>query len=700
MSDSYAPGQVLIVKASGSYTILYYKESKQDKIIGSDTSGKNCTLSAKKIVFSLPLTIDPKSTESNPAELMRSVKDKAVALSEKISLAELYELVNGEEEESEFLPQDLAELVFPLPISSEQYLAMFYALEKDAAYFKAKGDVYIPKPTKQVQEILAQQEAVRRKEEKKQAERQEALEWLKTWFETQEFPEGIPKETYPIPESIPVTVRKLIEPIRKYGIFKDHYEKKSESIETLQLIRKKTNFRLKSNLLESAYILLEALGVFKPDENISLLKYHIPTEFSPECLDQANTIALTPFPTQDDFNHYRDLTPLFTITIDDESTEDYDDALSIIQENGRIEIFVHISDVARFVSKDSLLDQEALQRGMSVYLPAGKIAMFPEILSDKKISLRMNERRPAITYWFNIDPETGKILEQSLFSSIVTVDNNTSYNEIDSYLEDPNHAWYSSLRLLEKTAAVLYQKRVENGAVDFNAPDIKVKVDAMGTIHIHRSPSDSRSNQLVKEFMVAINQYTSKFCFMNGIPSIYICQPPPDEPFEMNSALPMNRIEILEKLRFMKKSEMSSVPSPHFSLGVSSYTQASSPIRRYHDLITQRQVLAYLAAEKFPYTNEDIQVVAATAEKSSLETRAIERENKRYWILKYLSQHIGESFSALVIRQVTGGYVVELLDFMVNAFLPSTGTLEIGQEIQAEIQHVNPRLENISIAVK
>jgi exoribonuclease-2 len=235
-------------------------------------------------------------------------------------------------------------------------------------------------------------------------------------------------------------------------------------------------------------------------------------------------------------------------------------------------------------------------------------------------------------------------------------------------------------------------------------------VDEDKNITIKRLETNLQSHKIVKEMMVLANNIAANFCINNDIPCIFISQPEPDSPLPFDKRENLNRREVTEVLKRMKRSEMGTLPLKHSGLGISAYTQASSPIRRYNDLLVHRQIKSFIKAKmedeksntdtiisKIAYNQEDIQMVAATSEQTARETMSIERESRRYWLLKYLKDLVGEVTQAYVIRKINVNYKVMLDNTLTSAILVTSEEIEEGVMVDVKIESVRIRSDNITV---
>lgn len=694
--------QVVVYKTSGEKKIGIVEGILSDKFIIFTTTKRKLKLPLPKIFAAFTTEFQSKNySEDERVKYLKSIEKKALDLVSSINLEEIYEVVC--DDDNGLNAMEMAELYFPKPLSPEQILALIYALDKNTIFFKEKYQTLYPKSRKQVDDALKLIETTRLNEIKRLEIKETAIQWLKEFIQSRSVDQSnAEEETITLdldpqdkPE-IPTEVHKYLDPLKKYCIFPDEPIIKNLAISTLEELKERTNWKNQNTNYQTAFALLVILGIFTKDENLTLYRYNIPNSFSKEALEEADGIVQKDF--LQELNQHKDLTHLLTFTIDDEKTKDMDDAISVQPlDNNQTRVYVHISDVSSFIKQSTPLDLEALDRGMTVYLPVGKISMFPDILSENLISLIPDKIRPALTFEYLFNNE-GEILDKVIYPAKIIVKHKLSYNTaMEIFDQNQNNPLNQHLHLLYNIAKKLLFTRMMNGAIQLDNLELKVLVHNEEEIEIKKVNTNLPSYVIIKEFMILCNQSASEFCIVNQIPVFYFSQLPPDEMPEYPREKPISRYLRYEILRKFKKSEIVLSPASHFALGIPFYTQATSPIRRYHDLIIHRQIKAFLSNEPPPYSLEEIQILAATAEKAARNTMLAEKETNRYWILKYLRQHKKETTKAIILRKTMNGYLVELENTFVQAPIITSASLNPGQTVEVIIENANPRMDSLNI---
>ena len=523
------------------------------------------------------------------------------------------------EDDDTVTPQQMAELLF-----SEQSPVACYAahclLSQDKIYFKQKSDYYEPRPASQVEEIKHQLEVQSQKEREKsefivhlkQALAGEQIEWSQS-------------------------DRTRLESIEKAAL-SDNVSKLAQEI--LQEAGKNCDAR-------GAFQLLVDLGWWSKHENLFLRRSSYPVTFSQKVLDVVQPRLQSDSAEAD--NNRLDLTYLKVCTIDDESTTEIDDGLSIeYLADGRAKIWIHIADPTRIVNPGDELDLEARRRSTSLYLPTGMVPMFPPELATGPMSLVQGQVCSALSFGVILD-ESGGIEEYEIHSSLIKPTYRLTYDDVDEMLQlgvqnEPEIAD------LAKNSYLRRSWRKSQGSIQIKMPEsvIKVKDNEEVTIELIDS---SPSRQLVAEMMILAGQIGGRYGTENNLPLPYRGQPQPELPSEEELLkLPAGPTRFCALRSCMPRSEMSMSPIRHASLGLESYVQVTSPIRRYTDLLSHFQIKAHLRGEELPFSREELQEIVYSVGSSSYEATLVERQTNRYWGLEFLRRNAECVWDVLILR--------------------------------------------------
>lgn len=450
----------------------------------------------------------------------------------------------------------------------------------------------------------------------------------------------------------------------------------------------------------------------------------IPEDFSEKVLNQAQRVAAAV--SEGDCAGRRDLRSLYMVTIDGEDAKDLDDAVSLTAENGVWRLGVHIADVANYVQENSALDWAAKERGTSVYLADRVIPMLPRTLSNGICSLNAGEDRLALSCLMDID-EKGNIGSYEIVESVICVNRRMSYSEVQKVLdgdETAREGCMEAVPMLEEMARLsqaLRKKRRERGAVDFDFPESKIRLDAEGN-PVEIVPYERNdATKLIEDFMLAANETVAQHFYWLELPFLYRVHDTPDGDRMKELAVflqnfgyrlhlggsgkkkggkgkggisaqdvqvhPKQLQKLLDQiegtpeeamlarliLRSMRRAFYSPECTGHFGLAASCYCHFTSPIRRYPDLQIHRIIKEFLRGRlNGGRTEHYADILDGVARQSSeTERRADEAERICEKIKKaqYMEAHVGEVFEG-VISGVTGWGLYAELPNTVEGLIP------------------------------
>ncbi len=609
------------------------------------SEGDEMRATRKEVTFETGITAADYSTASVAQSAARRFADKVTEAAGQVDLPMLWQFVS---EMGEAMgPADLADLFFGSTEPSTR-LAIFSVLRDDIVYFKQKkGPTFEPRPDSQVAELKRQREAELEKERERQAFVEGVVEVLRA--EEQQRAE-LAEAKMADPD-----FRKLARVVQKYAIDDSEYDRADQAKELLDDIEAELGRALKGRYGTKAFRLMVDMTVWDVHENLHLLRHNISSSIADEIVHAAHVISERGWEPE---GFRRDLTDVLMFSIDSASTRDIDDALSCERlDDGGFRVGVHIADPSARVPAGSDVDLEARSRATSVYLPTGVFPMFPHSLSHDKMSLVAGELRPAVSSLITFDARLN-IVETEIAVSMVEVDHRLTYDEADQKIADGgDDDLTQALSALKTIAARLEKERMDAGAVSIDLPDLDLVVDytrgGEPTISAKVIDTSSASRQLVSELMVLNNRVLGEFCRDQNLPTLYRGQAPPEEELYTDDilALPEGLAREFALVRKMKPGDVTTQPAAHFGLGLAVYVQASSPIRRYSDLVAQRQIKAFLAEEQLPYADADIMEILASVESAARGAYLAERETTRYWTLHHLGTALkGEPLQATIVE--------------------------------------------------
>lgn len=441
---------------------------------------------------------------------------------------------------------------------------------------------------------------------------------------------------------------------------------------------------------EGAFRLLRKLGLIaREDENLQVRRYALRTVFPAEVVEAARAAASRGFRREG----RTDLTQLTMVTVDGPRTKEIDDGLSLeTLPGGRVRLGVHIADPAAFVLPGDPVDTEAFARTLTHYLPDMRLTMLPDALSEGAASLLPGEDRPALSFLVTVDPG-GEVVFTEALRSVVRSRARLDYDAADWTIESGEGPYQDLLSGLSETAATLEACRVGAGAVRILAHEVEVRVDPDGRVVLERQ-GPTAARRLVSEAMVVAGATAARLCIERGIPAIYRRQSPPLVLPDVFLGGVEDPVAVRAVRRSLRRGEVGLQPGPHFALGLPAYVQATSPLRRYQDLATHRQLVAALEGESPPYDPETLQRIAAATERAEHESRRAERASELYWILRWMESKVGEVVEGIVV-EVDPQPIVQLVETLIEERLPSLAGVSLGERVHLRVERVNPRAERL-----
>lgn len=453
-----------------------------------------------------------------------------------------------------------------------------------------------------------------------------------------------------------------------------------------------------------------------------LAEYSLPYRFEQQVADAAD--AISEQITAEDLKGRRDFRNILTFTIDPADAKDFDDAISFTQlENGNYEVGVHIADVTHYVRPGSLVDDEAKNRGTSVYLVDRTVPMLPEKLSNKLCSLRPDEEKLTFSAVFEITP-LARIVSKWFGKTVIRSDYRFAYENAQQIIDAgakalkteicggtdgvnengavPLHLKEAVLKL-NALASKLRKKRFSSGAISFERPEMKVVVDEKGRpVDVYQKVT-AEANWLIEEFMLLANRMVAEFVAREckGKTFVYRVHDEPNQEklenlknfisnfgyrlgpvgngkeiskslntlFESAKDTPeFNAIELLS-LRSMAKARYDTENLGHYGLAFKYYTHFTSPIRRYPDMMVHRLLASYLEGgesakldkyDKLCKYATEREIVAAEAERSSI----------KYKLVEFMQDKVGYEFEGHVSGLTEWGIYVEVEPTKIEGMVP------------------------------
>lgn len=454
-------------------------------------------------------------------------------------------------------------------------------------------------------------------------------------------------------------------------------------------------------------VILKVLGSMRNpavDTTAVMIQFSLPEEF-PEAVLQDARAQADRFSEDVIPDGRKDLTGVPTLTIDPVDARDFDDAISLSKnEQGNWELQVHIADVAFFVPVGSVLDEEARQRGNSVYLPDRVIPMLPETISNHLASLQPDRNRLAKTVFMEYSPE-GVLLHAEVLNSVIRNAYRFNYEQIDQYLADPqpwaerlSPAIYLLVRDMHSLAMQLRQIRKRNGSVELTLPEVKVDLDKLGKVKGAHVVHHTQSHQMIEEFMLAANQAVASWLDGLKLPFLRRAHAPPDalkirrlNQFIRALGIPSEQMEdrfeiqrVIDSvkgkttefavnyaiLKSMSKAVYQCEFERHYALNMSHYCHFTSPIRRYPDLVVHRIVDKLVQGKQAHENTEALEVLGEHCSHTEQNAESAERELVRVKLLHFFEKRIGEMLTGIVWGVKQDGLVVRGIEIPVDGMVP------------------------------
>ncbi|MCL2365384.1 MAG: ribonuclease R [Defluviitaleaceae bacterium] len=442
----------------------------------------------------------------------------------------------------------------------------------------------------------------------------------------------------------------------------------------------------------------------------------VPTELTDEVMQQ-NSITQHRVIPRRDLRHWQ------ICTIDGDDTKDIDDAISLeMTADGHYKLGVHIADVTHYVPAASPIDREALNRGTSVYLADRVIPMLPHALSSGICSLFADVDRLALSCVMTID-DTGNVLEYEIFESIIRSCKRWTYNEVEALLAtavDLNATtnWWQIATGWNMLREILWNKRRARGALDFDLPEAKIRVDESGRPISIEPHSRNRATAIIEEFMIVCNETIATHCMTQKLPAVFRTHEPPNAMklaqltrTAINYGIKIPKLAVKPKALQKVLDKIADTPAAyavsgavlralpqalytpdnptHYGLASEAYAHFTSPIRRYADLQLHRIIKASLiidATERkaaLKAAKADLASICAQASRTEREAEALEREVAQLKKVQFMQGYEGEMFDGIV-SGITAWGVYVMLPSTVEGMIPIESIKKTGLRYDKE----------------
>ncbi len=447
-------------------------------------------------------------------------------------------------------------------------------------------------------------------------------------------------------------------------------------------------------------------------ENI-LIENGFSSDYPDDVIKQVD--AIPDIITEEEIANRRDFRNILTFTIDPDTAQDYDDAISYqVLENGNYEVGVHIADVTHYLKPNTPLDKEAFARSTSVYLVDRCIAMLPEKLSNNMCSLVPNKDRLVFSAVFEFNDKY-KMVGEWFGKSVIHSDRRFTYEEGQVSLDDESGLYHEELTIVNKIAHALRKEKFKNGAIAFESDEVKFVLDEKNKPTGVFVKQRTDIHLLIEDFMLLANKRVAEFVATrnkgNAVPNVYRIHDIPDterlgdlkllmEEYDVKLDLstpdkiaesfnglskkskedPKYKLLMSFAIRTMAKAIYSTDNIGHYGLHFDYYTHFTSPIRRYSDVLVHRILEKNLEED---HREDKTKLESMCAHISRQERRAMEteRDSIKYKQVEYMSEHIGEEYTGIVSGMIERGLFVEVSETKAEGMIPFT-RIPGGFEIQ------------------
>ncbi len=447
-----------------------------------------------------------------------------------------------------------------------------------------------------------------------------------------------------------------------------------------------------------------------------IFRYGLPSTFATESQKQADLC-----PSTIDFHviaSRTDLRWLPTVTIDGEQARDFDDSVSVQRKNDHYQLYVSIADVAHYVKPETPMDQEAYERGTSVYFPDRAIPMLPETLSNGICSLNPDVDRLTKTALLEINSK-GEVVQADFFSAVIRSRKRLTYTQVARVLvdKDPEEREHckellEQLHLMEELALILLESRTARGNLDFDLPEAEIVLDLQGMPENIVRAERNIAHRIIEEFMIAANETVARHLTQKDFPLLYRVHEEPEQgvlealdpfllslgyrlPLKREKPTPKDLQKLLELcrgkpeervlnrvvLRSMKQACYAPENTGHFGLASSCYTHFTSPIRRYPDLLVHRALEETMAGKKLSSREKDdllrnlVELGRHTSERERIAMDA-EREMVGLKKAQFMMDKTGEKFTGFINDLAPFGFFVELEIYFVEGLVHLNSLLD------------------------
>jgi exoribonuclease-2 len=339
------------------------------------------------------------------------------------------------------------------------------------------------------------------------------------------------------------------------------------------------------------------------------------------------------------------------VSIDTAEPHEVDDALYAETFGDGWRLWIAIASPACWVDKDGPADLAALDRGATLYHPRHVVGMLPDLLARDRASLGVGQARPSLVFRVDLDGK-GELVGSGVQEATIRVAAAWSYAQLDLLLGGSEVVGIDGplARLLQAACRASETARIAKGAYLLYKPDVEIKAPPGQPVTVRDASQSQPARRLVTEAMVLCGLCAARFCTVQRVPVPFRVQPPPHKP-SLPPAAYTDPAQCYAVFRSLQPARTSIHPGPHGVIAAPAYVQASSPLRRYTDLLVHRQILACLRGEPLPHA--DLTERIARAELAQQSRRNAQRKGERHWKLVWLAeQGPGLRLAAQIVRNL------------------------------------------------
>lgn len=657
-------GKLIEYLDNGKFICALVTESQPKRLRLINQNGRELNLPLSRIVHCSKETHPTSLSRESVTKHLQDTTEKRGSLMDHINLEEIWELA-AEDSSNSFSPNFLAELIFGSEATDNKVSAFLRCVFKDKLFFKYKEGRIQVNSAEKVAQLKIQQE----KEAKRAELIREGAKTIESIMKSDQSTEKL--------NSIQMELLSIIRDFYLFGTDAPESDIARKILKSAGLHK-----------VHDPFHLLVKAGIWSANENIPLLRNELPVNFSLAARQQAELILQRGHNELFEDSGRRDLTHLAPITIDGPTTLDFDDALSIEEQDGNYLVGIHISDVAHYVRPGDPLFAEAMRRGTSIYFPEGQVPMLPRHLSQGICSLIQDETRATLSFMILLSAEA-EVLRVRVTPSIIRVKRRLTYDEVDRMLETDRE-----IKLLNMLRKKLRAHRLANGALLLPFPDVNIFIDHHGKVHISLGKSDTPARTIVSEMMILANSEAAKYVADRMVPGIFRSQPPLQKRIVHGEDDDLFQNTLQRKN--MSRGELSTTAKSHSGLGVSHYSTITSPIRRLLDLVMQHQLNSIVRRQEPCFTEEMCKDFTSVLSRTLTTANNVRNQRQRYWLLKFLADKQGQYLDALVIQAGPKRVNLILLDILMDIDLPTPGNKGIKPNTMVKVRVVKSEpLDNI-----